>query len=173
MALAYLEELDKGMRLIADDPRTLIVGQAVSYKGHCLTRQAAFWDEARRIEMPVAEEFQTGFALGLALDGNIPVSVYPRHNFLLCAMSQLVNHIDKWDEMGGGNPHMILVAVKGSDFPLDPGSQHKAGFSHEFASMCKNINVTDIMYPHQAVPTFERAIKEEGVHLITTHGDLM
>lgn len=173
MALVYINEVSKGMQLLADDSRTLVVGQAVDYKGHCLTKHAEYWDKARRIEMPVAEDFQTGFALGLALDGNIPVSIYPRCNFLVHGLGQLLNHLDKWQLMGGGNPHVIIHAVVGSASPLDPGHQHRANWSQQIKAMAENINVMELLYPYQIVPAFERAIKEEGVHLITTHGDLM
>ena len=47
------------------------------------------------IELPVAEEMQMGMSFGMSLDGTIPISIYPRWNFLLCAINQLVNHLDK------------------------------------------------------------------------------
>ena len=46
------------------------------------------------VELPVAEEMQMGMSLGLALDGKVPISIFPRWNFLLCGMNQLVYHID-------------------------------------------------------------------------------
>ena len=39
---------------------------------------------------------QLGMSLGLAMDGNIPISIIPRWNFILNGMNQLVNHIDKY-----------------------------------------------------------------------------
>ena len=36
-----------------------------------------------------------GLSLGLALQGFVPVSIYPRIDFLLSATNQLVNHLDK------------------------------------------------------------------------------
>jgi hypothetical protein len=41
----------------------------------------------RLIELPVAEEMQMGMTLGMALAGFVPVSIYPRWNFLLLAMN--------------------------------------------------------------------------------------
>ena len=49
------------------------------------------------LELPVAEEMQMGITLGLAMDGNIPISIFPRWNFLLYAVNQLINHIDKFN----------------------------------------------------------------------------
>jgi len=169
--MKYLEEVDKGMRLLADN-NTIIIGQAVKYKGHAISRQAAFWKDDKRIEMPVAEEMQTGMALGMAINGDVIVSIYPRMNFLICAANQILNHLDKWESMGCNIPHVILKAVVGSEHPLDPGHQHKANWSNEIKSMCEKINVYNLLYPHQILPAYESAINNSGVHLLIEHGDL-
>jgi len=169
--MKYLEEIDKGMRLLAES-NTTIIGQAVKYKGHAITRQAAFWPEHKRIELPVAEEMQTGIALGMSVNGDTVVSIYPRMNFLICAANQLLNHLDKWELMGCGVPHVILKAVIGSEFPLDPGHQHKANWASEIKSMCDKINVFDLKYAHQVLPAYSFAQAVRGVHLLVEHGDL-
>ncbi len=169
--MKYIEEIDKGMQLLANN-NTFIIGQAVKYKGHAITGQAAFWPENKRIELPVAEEMQTGMALGMSINGDIVVSIYPRMNFLICAANQLFNHLDKWKLMGGWNPHVILKAVVGSEYPLDPGHQHKANWANEISSMCESINVFNLLYPHQVYKTYEFCMNNRGVHLIIEHGDL-
>ena len=35
------------------------------------------------LELPVAEEMQMGMTLGLAMDDNIPISIFPRWNFFI------------------------------------------------------------------------------------------
>ena len=167
----YLEEVDNGMKLLANNG-TVVIGQAVSYKGHAITRQAAFWPDDKRIELPVAEEMQTGMALGMSLAGDIPVSIYPRMNFLICAANQLLNHLDKWELMGGGIPHVILKAVVGSEYPLDPGHQHKANWSSEISNMCDKVKVHNLIYGHRVFDAYNDAINNKGVHLIIEHGDL-
>jgi pyruvate/2-oxoglutarate/acetoin dehydrogenase E1 component len=169
--MKYLEEIDRGMKLLSDSG-TIIIGQAVKYKGHAITRQAAFWPEDKKIELPVAEDMQTGIALGMSINGDIIVSIYPRMNFLICAANQLLNHLDKWRLMGCLEPHVILKAVIGSEYPLDPGHQHKANWCHEIKSMSETINVYDLSYPHQVYPAYEKSIKNRGVHLLVEHGDL-
>lgn len=169
--MKYIEEVDRGMKLLASN-NTIIIGQAVKYKGHAITRQAAFWDEKRRIELPVAEEMQTGIALGMSILGDTVVSIYPRMNFLICAANQLLNHLDKWELMGCGKPHVILKAVIGSEYPLDPGHQHKANWSEQIRGMCEKINVHDLLYAHTVYPAYEYVIQNRGVHLIIEHGDL-
>lgn len=175
--MKYIEEVDRGMRLLADDNRTVVMGQAVQYKGHAVTRQAQFWPEERRLELPVAEDFQTGMALGMCLDGHygervIPVSIYPRMNFLICGANQLLNHIDKWAAMGSDHPHIILKAVVGSSYPLDPGQQHKADWAHELESMTEDVMVHNLIYAHQVEPAYTTALSLACPHLIIEHGDL-
>lgn len=171
LLMKYLEEVDKGMKLLAENG-TIIVGQAVRYKGHAITRQAFFWPEEKRIELPVAEEMQTGIALGMSINGDIVVSIYPRMNFLICAANQILNHLDKWEAMGCKKPHVILKAVVGSEYPLDPGHQHKADWSHELKTMCENIKVYNLLYPHEIYSAYSHALKHRGVYLLIEHGDL-
>ena len=52
--------------------------------------------------MPVTEEMQMGITTGLMMAGYTPVSIFPRWNFLLLAMNQLVNHLDKFNIMTNG-----------------------------------------------------------------------
>lgn len=169
--MKYIEEVDRGMKLLANN-NSIIIGQAVRYKGHAITRQANFWPEDKRIELPVAEEMQTGLALGMSINGDIVVSIYPRMNFLICAANQLLNHLDKWELMGCNKPHIILKAVVGSEYPLDPGHQHKANWAEEIKSMCEKINVFNLIYAHQIFSVYDFCIKNKGVHLIIEHGDL-
>jgi pyruvate/2-oxoglutarate/acetoin dehydrogenase E1 component len=169
--MKYIEEVDRGMKLLASR-NTIIIGQAVKYKGHAITRQAAFWPENKKIELPVAEEMQTGMALGMSIIGDTVVSIYPRINFLICAANQLLNHLDKWELMGCGVPHVILKAVVGSEHPLDPGHQHKANWADQIKAMCDKIHVHNLLYAHKVYPAYEYALNNNGVHLIIEHGDL-
>ena len=100
--MIYIDEVNKGMEYLNSHEDTIFIGQAIEYKGTALTHQVKDFDESKKLELPVAEEFQAGFALGLALDGYIPVSMYPRMNFIILAMNQIVNHLDKWDAMSCG-----------------------------------------------------------------------
>ena len=64
---------------------------------------------------------QAGVALGMALEGYLPISLYPRMDFIILAMNQIVNHLDKWESMsqGGSTPKVVMKAVVGSQYPLD------------------------------------------------------
>jgi|TARA_R110000822_G_scaffold21747_1_gene68910 pyruvate dehydrogenase E1 component beta subunit len=170
----YKEEVYKGMEILNNHSKTIFIGQAVSYKGTSLTHQVKNFPKEKLLEMPVAEEFQAGVALGLALEGYIPVSIYPRMNFIILAMNQIINHLDKWEAMsvGQSKPKVIMKAVVGSRYPLDPGHQHRANYTESFRSACTNINIVELLYPEQVVPAYEMAINSEKSTLIIEHGDL-
>ena len=93
--MTYFDELKRSMRFLAQDPRTIFIGQAVAAAGTAMTNTLKEVPRDRLIELPVAEEMQMGMTTGMALTGLVPVSIFPRWNFLLCAISQLVNHLDK------------------------------------------------------------------------------
>jgi len=90
--MKYSEELTKAMDFLAKDPRTIFLGQAVEYPGTAMTGTLKNLPKDKLCEMPVAEEMQLGITNGLALNKFIPVSIFPRWNFLLLATNQLINH---------------------------------------------------------------------------------
>jgi pyruvate/2-oxoglutarate/acetoin dehydrogenase E1 component len=146
------------MRMLAKDPRTLFVGQAVAYAG-----QAAFpsFDGVpmrKRIEMPVVEDFQMGFCTGLAMQGFIPVCFYPRFDFLLIAVNQLVNHLDKIPLMGGFKPKVIIRTAVGRKKPLDPGPQHTGDYTHAFREMLKTVRVVELRTAHYVYDSYVEAL---------------
>lgn len=170
----YKEEVFKGMEILNSHPKTIFMGQAIEYKGTALTHQVKNFPPEKLLELPVAEELQAGIALGLALEGYIPVSLYPRMNFIILAMNQIVNHLDKWEamSMGESKPKVIMKAVVGSQYPLDPGHQHKANYAQSFKDACTNIDIVELLYPEEIVPAYEQALKSDRSTLIIEHGDL-
>ena len=88
----YFEELKRSMDWLAMQEDSMFLGQAVAVPGTAMSNTLVDVGADKLLEMPVAEEMQMGLSIGLALDGYIPITVYPRWNFLLLAMNQLVNH---------------------------------------------------------------------------------
>jgi pyruvate/2-oxoglutarate/acetoin dehydrogenase E1 component len=172
--MKYIEEVQKGMDFLAEDPRTIFMGQAVEYKGTALTHQVKNYPSRQLLETPVSEEMQAGMALGLAIEGYLPVSLYPRMDFIILAMNQIVNHLDKWEAMSQGQskPKVIMKAVIGSNNPLDPGHQHQANHTSIFKTICKNIDVVELLYPHTILETYKKAYSSDKSTLIIEHGDL-
>ena len=162
------------MDFLAKDPRTIFIGQAVEYKGTALTHQVKNYPSQQLFETPVSEEMQAGMALGLALEGYLPVSLYPRMDFIILAANQIVNHLDKWEAMSQGEskPRVIMKAVVGSNKPLDPGHQHQANHAAAFESMCGNINVVELTKAEEVLQAYKKAYSATNSTLIIEHADL-
>ena len=104
-----------------------------------------------------------GMTLGLALEGYIPISIYPRWNFLLLATNQLVNHMDKISEISNNKitPQIIIRTAVGSVRPLDPQSQHKGDFSKAYKMMCKNIDFYYLKNTKDILKTYKKVLKNK------------
>lgn len=173
--MKYSEELKKAMKILADHPMTLFIGQAVEYEGTGLFDSLNHIPSHKRMELPVAEYLQCGLANGMAIEGMIPISVFPRWNFLLMGVDQLVNHLDKFITMSNGKcrPKVIIRVAVGSEFPVDPQCQHKGNFTEAFKLMFKHINVVELIEPQQIVPAYLHALnRDDGVSsILVEHAD--
>ncbi|NCO11758.1 hypothetical protein CO038_01155 [Candidatus Pacearchaeota archaeon CG_4_9_14_0_2_um_filter_39_13] len=171
----YRAALKEAMGILADDERTIFLGQTVGFPGSRFTFGTLEDIPAeKRIELPIMEDTQMGMSIGMALEGYIPVTVYPRVDFLLLASNQLVNHLDKMHEMSRGqhDPHVIIRAVVGSRNPIYPGPQHCQDHTGAFTSMLQRVNVTRLTQPEQIVPAYQRALERKGPSLLIEYGDL-
>lgn len=167
--MKYFDELKKAMSLLAEHPKTIFIGQAVEYEGTGLYDSLKHLPNNKKIELPVAEYLQTGLANGMAIEGMIPISTYPRWNFLLMGTDQIVNHLDKFRTMSNGKctPKVIIRVAVGSEYPIDPQCQHKGNFSEAFRSMLKNTEIIELHEPEQIIPAYEKSLsREDGVSTI-------
>lgn len=148
------------MSLLAEDPRSIFLGQCLLYPGHILYGTLNHIPKERRIEFPVAEEMQMGASIGLALSGLLPVSVFPRMDFLLRAMDQLVNHLDKIEAMSCGQyrPKVIIRTMVGSIHPMDPGPQHSQDHTEALRLLLTHIDVVRLEQAAQIVPAYQEAL---------------
>lgn len=161
------------MDYLATDDRTVFIGQAVAYPGTAMSNTLKDVNKNKLIEFPVAEEFQMGASLGMALNGMIPVSIYPRWNFLLCAVNQLVNHIDKLSLMSDYKAKVIIRTGIGSERPLHPQHQHVGDFTDAFRMMCKTVEIIRLEEPEDIFPAYERALLRDDNRstILVEYGD--
>ncbi len=166
----------ESMRMLAQQGDTLFIGQSVKYPGHVMfnTLEDAGVPMNKRIELPVMEEFQLGYSQGRALAGCLPVSIFPRIDFLMCAMNQLVNHLDKWGEMSHGefNTKVIIRTMVGSRNPLNPGPQHCQDHTREIRLMCRNIDVYRLDTPLDVLTFYKKALESSRSSILVEMGDL-
>ncbi|NDG71040.1 MAG: hypothetical protein EBY32_06970 [Proteobacteria bacterium] len=173
--MKYFDELKRSMEWLAQDPRTVFIGQAVEVPGTAMSNTVKDIPLDRRIELPVAEEMQMGMTVGLAMQGQVPVSIYPRWNFMILAVNQLVNHLDKLSAMSNGriSSKAIIRTGIGSERPLHPQHQHVGDFTDAFRLMCSTVEVIRLDEPEQIFPAYEKALlREDGKStLIVEWGD--
>ena len=171
--MSYFDELTKAMTWLGEQPDTIFIGQNVEYPGNAIYKTLVGVPMTKRIELPVAEEMQMGISLGMALTGKVVISIYPRFDFLLCAMSQLVNHLDK---LGGltHNEYKARVIVRtgvGSTIPLHPGVQHCGDYTEAFKLLLK-MPVAELRYTQDIMRTYQYAYTGLGSSLIVEEMDL-
>ena len=171
----YFEELKRAMDYLGEQEDTVFLGQAVAYKGTSMTNTLKGVDRSKLIEMPVDEEMQMGITNGLALGGSVPISIYPRWNFLLLAMNQVINHLDRMPEFSHGEyiPKVIIRTGIGSERPLHPQAQHVGDFSDGFKLMANNIEVIRLEEPEDIFPAYVKAYtRTDGKStLLVEYGD--
>jgi len=169
----YNTELNKAMNWLGVQDHTLFIGQAVRYAGTGMYDSLVNVADDRKMEFPVAENFQMGFCTGMALNGFVPIAVYPRWNFLVCAADQIINHLDKLCTMSSGKSHpkVIIRVAKGTEIPVDPQDQHKGDFADAFQLMCKNIEIVRLKTPEQILPAYQRAYKANHSTILVEYPD--
>ena len=158
--MKYFDELKKSMNYLAKNKKTIFIGQAVEVPGTAMTNTLKEINSKKLLELPVAEEMQMGITTGLALDGNIPVSIFPRWNFLLLAMNQLINHLDKINIMStnGFKTKAIIRTGVGSQRPLHPQHQHIGNFTDAVKKMCTSIDVISLQESEDIFPSYKKAL---------------
>lgn len=166
---AYFDELVRAMTMLAAHPRSVFMGQAVAYEGTAMFRTLDGVPQNKRVELPVAEDMQMGMATGAALAGMLPITIYPRFNFLLLATNQLVLHLDKMQAMAGVSPTVIIRTAVASRAPMDPGPQHLGDFSAALSVMLESTPVEMLVTPDDIVPAYTRAAARRGATLLVEY----
>ena len=159
--MKYKDELIRSMHFLAEDPKTIFIGQSVAYSGNAIFNTLEKININRKIETPVFEDVQMGMSLGLALEGYVPVTCFPRFDFLISASNQLVNHIDKINFMSKGKmkPRIIVRTSIGPKEPLDGGPQHTADYTSVFKDMLTTVKVVSLNEPQEIFPAYKEALE--------------
>jgi pyruvate/2-oxoglutarate/acetoin dehydrogenase E1 component len=171
----YFDELKRAMNYLGAQKNTIFIGQAVEVPGTAMSNTLSEVPKKKLLELPVAEEMQMGMTLGLAMDGNIPISIFPRWNFLLYGINQLINHIDKYNVMVGRENDIkaIIRTGIGSQRPLHPQHQHIGDFTESIRKMCTTIDIIKLIEPEDVFPAYEKAFnRNDGRNtIIVEYGD--
>jgi pyruvate/2-oxoglutarate/acetoin dehydrogenase E1 component len=171
--MKYKDELIKSMKWLGEKENTLFLGQATLFSGHAISSTLTEVPKEKLIELPVMEEVQMGMCTGLSLEDYVPISIYPRFNFLMLAINQLVNHMDKMKAMSRGMlvPKVIIRVAVGARKPLNGGSQHTQDFTESIKHMLTDTVLVELTEPKQVSSTFEDAYNRNGSTVVVEWGD--
>lgn len=157
---SYFDAICKSMNKLSNLDNTLFIGQQVGVKDFYGTLKDVPLN--KRIEMPVAEEMQMGFCIGLALEGFLPVCIYQRMDFMYRAMDSLCNHLNLLPECSKGifKPKVIIRTTIGNNFPLNPGPQHTQDLTEVFQRALK-FPVVKVTNSKDVIEVYDRAIEDD------------
>ena len=171
--MKYKEELDRAMEWLATKSNTIFMGQAIGFSGHAISNTMSKVPQDKRVELPVFEELQMGIATGMALEGWVPVTCYPRFDFFILGLNQLVNHLDKIQDMSQGDmkPKVIIRVAIGSKLPFSAGPQHTQNHTEAMRKMLTEVNVVELTEPEQIFDAFVDAYNSDKSTLVIEHSE--
>ena len=171
--MQYFNELQRTMAWLGQQEKTFFVGQTVDCPGTFMYPTLNGVPTKKRLEFPVNESFQLQFSIGLALAGYVPISIYPRQNFLLLATADMVNMLDKIPAISNNKiiPHIIIRVASGPYKPIHPGHQHIGNYAEAFKRMFNEIIVLELDEPEEIFSVYESAYKNPASYLIIEHGN--
>jgi len=171
--MTYKECIMRGYEELAKNPKSIFVGYNVKIgKGGGIFLNIP---ENKLFETPVAENLMTGIAIGLSIEGYLPILYFERFNFILNALDAIVNHLDKFESLSYGEykPKVIIRAViGGKNAPFYTGSTHTQDFT---TAIRKMVNFNIIRLPLQELVIsrmFEEAKISNKSVLIVEEKDL-
>ncbi len=193
----YFDNLTLAMIELAKISNSLFIGQSIVAGGTAMTQNFKDIDINKLIEFPVAEDLQLGVAIGLSLSGFIPICIFPRINFMMCCMNQLVLHLDALPLYSDYRPKVIIRTSIASPIPLDPGPQHldptsdihmwedldavsmnglpylrPTGYVAALRAMLRIVRVYELTDPARIVPAYLAALSRPTSTILVERADL-
>ena len=169
----YSEEIKKSMRLISKNPKTIFLGQSVEVPGNLLFKSLQLVPRKKKLEMPVFEETQMGISIGLALNGFIPITCYPRFDFFIISLNQTINHLDKMNQISSNeyNPFVIIRVLVGGKKGIEAGPQHTGNYTRAMKNMLKFLNVVELKKPSQIYKSYKSCLIKKKSTVFIEYSD--
>ncbi len=134
--MRYLDAITDGLRTaLREDERVLLLGQDIAEYGGAFKATAGLVEEFGRPRVrntPIIESGAMGAALGLALDGFVPVVEMQFADFISCGFNQIVNNIATTHYRWGGAVPVVIRAPCGGGMAAGPfhSQNPEAWFTH-------------------------------------------
>lgn len=172
--MSYKLELKNSMNLLASNENVVFIGYGL---GESTNKGGGFLSdipESKIIETPVAENLMLAMAIGMSLEGYIPVVIYERFDFIMNAMDALVNHLDKIKLISCNeyNPKVIIrCIVGGRQKPFFSGPTHTQDFTEAIQKMV-SIPVIKLKSSKEILSTYTTALESDISTIIVEEKDL-
>jgi acetoin:2,6-dichlorophenolindophenol oxidoreductase subunit beta len=172
-AITYKDAIRIEMEKLGNIPNTIFLGYNV--KNGKAGGMLSNIPESKLFETPVAENLMTGIAIGLSIEGYLPILYFERFNFILNALDAVVNHLDKFENLSNGEykPKIIIRTVIGSiKNPFLTGTTHTQDFTESIKKMVSfDVVKLSTNYDH-IINTYKNAINSNKSTIIVEEKDL-
>lgn len=134
--LRYIDAITEAMRIaMRSDPRVVLMGQDIAEYGGAFKVTKGFVEEFGRERVrntPIIESGALGAALGLAIDGLVPMVEMQFGDFISCGFNQIVNNLAKTHYRWGARIPCVIRTPSGGGTGAGPfHSQNvEAWFTH-------------------------------------------
>jgi pyruvate/2-oxoglutarate/acetoin dehydrogenase E1 component len=114
------------------------------------------------LETPLAENLMMGLGIGMSLRGYKPMVIFERHDFILDALDQIVNHADKLQTLSDKqfSTPVVMRAIVGAQKPLFPGVQHIQDYTAAIKRMV-SFPVIPLEKAGDILPAYDFAMKTD------------
>lgn len=171
-SLAYADAIREATEQEMErDPSVIVLGLGVDDPKpiYGTTRGlAAKFGTDRVFNTPLSEDGMTGVAIGAALAGLRPIHVHIRMDFLLLAMSQLINMAAKSRYMYGGSVSVPLVVRSIIGKSWGQGAQHSQGL-YSFFMHVPGLKVMAPSTPYDAKGALIQSIRDDNPVMFVEH----
>lgn len=157
--MKYLDCIKQSMDLLYQN-NYYFIGQSVLFPGTGLYHTIKHLPEDRKLELPIFEDIQAGISIGMSLENFKVCCIYPRFDFLVIALNEILTHLDRLEELSNGDfkPRVIIRTAIGSVKPLFPGVQHNSDYTAALKLMVTNIDVIKLVNPSDIFYSYQQAL---------------
>ena len=174
--MKYKDELTNTMKWLGEKDNLLFIGQGVGHNvgGTFMSSTLDLVPKEKKLEFVLAEQFQMQFSLGLSIAGYTVVSQFPRQNFLLLGLGDLVNVLDKITNLSEQkfSPHVLIRTAVGTTKPIFPGIQHAGSFENQIRYMLTTVKIIKLTKTKEIFSAYKNAYENKGVTVLIEIGDL-
>jgi len=133
--MGYKQAVEHSMNMLSKKEEIIFVGYNVRHSSADGTLVNI--SEEQRLETPLAENLMAGLAIGMSLEGFLPVLYFERHDFIFNALDALVNQVSKMKTISQGQFKIpiIIRAVVGGVYPFYAGATHTSDYTDIFREL--------------------------------------